>query len=274
MSSSALRQGTAVMDSLQPNCGVIVALSAAATAVCFSASATRRQLVPPPPPPRFDVAPGQPCVVGGTVATAEKVGADDEALERLKRTIYAKVASGELPLLAVSIVRDGRQVLCAGAGEASPGVPLRPDSILRFYSMSKAVTTLVALLFIEQGKLALTDPISAHLSAWDDDAVTVLDGTTRARRPITVRDLICHTSGLTYGFRSDPKAAPISTAYRTQRLELPHSITEHRDGFGAEACTSLREFALRLNKVPLCAQPGTKFEYSASTGNVSMWALS
>jgi CubicO group peptidase (beta-lactamase class C family) len=216
-------------------------------------------------PPRFDIALGEESVVGGTLAAAEEVGADSAALEQLKRTISAKVASGELPMLGVSVVKNGRQILCAGAGEASAGVALQPDSILRFYSMSKAVTTLTALIFMEEGKLALDDSISAHLSAWDDSIVTVIDTATPARRPITVRDLICHCSGLTYGFRSDPEAAAIATAYRTQRLELPHSITEHKDGFGVEPCASLREFAQRLNKIPLCAQPGSKFEYSAST---------
>ena len=239
--------------------GVILALSAAATARAFIFAASRE------PTPRFELVPGGRSVVGSTIATAEEVGADRAALDQLTRTISAKVSAGELPLLAVSVVKDGRQVLCAGAGEASAGVQLQPDSILRFYSMSKAVTTLTALLFLEEGKLALDDPISAHLSAWDDTAVTVIDTITPAHRPITVRDLICHTSGLTYGFRSDPEAAAIAKAYRTQRLELPHSITEHRDGFQVQPCASLREFAQRLNKIPLCAQPGSKFEYSVST---------
>lgn len=244
---------------LSGRAGVVLGLSAMATLCTARAVVWRRD-----PPRYFDVALGGKSIVGGTVAAAEEVGADSTVLEQLKRTILAKVTSGDFPMLGVSVIKNGRQVLCTGAGEASAGIALQPDSILRICSMTKAVTTLVALQFMEEKKLALDDPISAHLSVWDDSVVTVIDATTPARRHITVRDLMCHTSGLTYGFRSDPDAAAIATAYRAQRLELPYPITEHTDGFGVEPCASLREFVQRLNKIPLAAQPGSRFEYSVS----------
>lgn len=218
----------------------------------------------------FDLPCGAKCAVGNTLAGAEEVGADTDALKRIRTMMNKKVKSGEVPMLACSVVKDGRQVLCAGAGLAQSGsygaLPLQPDTILRFYSMTKVVTTLTALLFVEDGKISLDDPISVHISCWDDEAVKVGNSLTPARRPITVRDLVCHTSGLTYGFRTDDaKAAAVATAYRQQRLELPHPITQHEDGTSTAACASLREFVQRLNAIPLASQPGTKFEYSVST---------
>jgi CubicO group peptidase (beta-lactamase class C family) len=254
---------------------------AADTAAAAAAAPAQQQRQPPPPsnaassppqvPPGFDLAHGDACAVGETIVGPEEVGAEAEALQRVRILMNQKVASGEVPMLACSVVKGGRQVLCAGVGHArdtpgeAPGL-LRPDTILRFYSMTKAVTTLTTLLLVEDGQINLDDPISVHLSSWDDQAVTVINSALPAQRPITVRDLMCHTSGLTYGFRTDDKvAAPVSTAYRQQRLELPHPITEHQDGLSTAACASLSEFVQRLNRIPLAAQPGAKFEYSVST---------
>ena len=125
--------------------------------------------------------------------------------------------------------------------------PLATRSILRFYSMTKAVTTLAVMQLVEAGRLSLDDPLSAHLPVWDDSKITVLDGRTPADRAITIRDLCCHTSGLTYGFRAtDPAAEAVSAEYRAARLELPHPITAHADGRDVPVCSSLGEFAARV----------------------------
>ena len=219
---------------------------------------------------RFELRPGDACAVGGTVAAAEEVGADANAVAALQDAMAERVASGVLPMLGLTVVKDGRTVLCAGAGVPRPvdgAVPLDSRSILRFFSMTKAVTTLAVMQLVEAGKLALDDLVSARLppGAWNDGEITVLDAATPAARPITLRDLCCHTSGLTYGFMAtDPAAEAVSAEYRARRLELPFPITEHADAEG-EFCESLLDFARRLGRIPLTSSPGTRFEYSVST---------
>ena len=134
---------------------------------------------------------------------------------------------------------------------------MTPDTIFRIYSMSKPITTVAAMMLVEEGKLQLDDPLSKYIPAFADVKVGVEtkgeDGKMHldlvaAKRPITIQDLMRHTSGLTYGFFGE---GLVKKAYVDANL-----------GAGDP---DLAEFTDRLAKLPLAYQPGTTWDYSQST---------
>jgi CubicO group peptidase (beta-lactamase class C family) len=109
------------------------------------------------------------------------------------------------------IQRNGKTAYFNSFGVRDPGTkePMTPDTIFRIYSMSKPITTVVAMMLVEEGKLQLEDPLSKYIPAFADVKVGVEkkgeDGAmgldmVPVKRPITIQDLMRHTSGLTYGF--------------------------------------------------------------------------
>jgi CubicO group peptidase (beta-lactamase class C family) len=200
---------------------------------------------------------------------AEALAAIDEPqLDALKREVLARVRDGRVPMLGVLLLRDGEVCCSVAAGEASPGQPLTATSLLRFYSMTKPIVSVVTLMLVEEGVLDLDAPVSKYLRCWKDAEVCVvpagasIDNAEPAADPITVRMLLTHTSGLTYGFISSSDAA--AAAYRGGGLELPHALSEHAEQTEPPA-RSLYDWAARLCSAPLATQPGSAFEYGHST---------
>jgi len=135
--------------------------------------------------------------------------------------------------------------------------PMTADTIFRLYSMSKAITSVAAMMLVDEGKLALDDPLSKYIPAFADLKVAVekRDGLGKAElafellaRPITIEDLLRHTFGLTYGFYGDS---------RVRKLYANSGL------FDGDFDNSL--FAERLAKLPLAEQPGTVWDYGHST---------
>ena len=130
------------------------------------------------------------------------------------------------------------------------------DTIFRIYSMSKPITTVAAMMLVEEGKLLLDEPVSKYIPSFANLKVGVETkgegGTTLelvpAKRPITIQDLMRHTSGLTYGFFGE---GMVKKAYVDAKL----SDGDFDNG----------EFAERIAKLPLAYQPGTTWDYSNST---------
>jgi CubicO group peptidase (beta-lactamase class C family) len=134
---------------------------------------------------------------------------------------------------------------------------MTPDTIFRIYSMSKPITTVGAMMLVEEGKLQLNEPLSKYIPAFADVKVGVEkkgeDGKigldlVPAGRPITIQDLMRHTSGLTYGVFGE---GAVKKLYREANL--------------LEGDPDNALFAERLSKLPLVYQPGTTWEYSQST---------
>jgi CubicO group peptidase (beta-lactamase class C family) len=133
---------------------------------------------------------------------------------------------------------------------------MTPDTIFRIYSMSKPITTVAAMMLVEDGKLQLDDPLSKYIPAFanvkvgvevrEEDGKMHLD-LVAAKRPITIQDLMRHTSGLTYGFFGE---GMVKKAYVEAKL--------------GEGDPDLAEFTERLAKLPLAYQPGTTWDYSQS----------
>lgn len=192
-------------------------------------------------------------------ARPEQVGLSSERLQMLTDVLKADVAAGKIPGAVLLVARQGKVAWFEPVGKLDPasGAPMPRDGIFRIYSMSKPITTVAAMMLVEDGRLKLDDPVAAYLPEFASmtvgvekpgaDGKPVLD-TVPARRPITVQDLMRHTSGLTYGFFGP---GLVKQAYNAANL-------------GAGDPT-LAEFSQRLARLPLAYQPGTTWEYSQST---------
>src|ERR1700729_858718 len=99
-----------------------------------------------------------------------------------------------------------------GSAEREGGAPRAPDTIFRIASMSKPITSVAVMMLYEEGKLLLNDPVSKYIPAFRTMRVANADGTTvPATRQITIRDLLSHRSGISYGFLN---GGPVGAAYR------------------------------------------------------------
>jgi CubicO group peptidase (beta-lactamase class C family) len=135
-----------------------------------------------------------------------------------------------------------------GMADLAKGKPMRKDTIFRIHSMTKPIVTVAAMVLYDEGKVQLDDPVSKYLPELKGLRVHIGPGSTTepARREITIRDLMRHTSGFTNTVAADP----VDQMYRQKKL-LDRNI-------------SLQEFVSRLGTLPLKYQPGTKFNYGVS----------
>ena len=176
--------------------------------------------------------------VAGTIPPA--------GLERIGAYLHNEVVTSKIPGAVLLIQQHGKPVYFESFGVRSVVTKLRmtPDTIFRIYSMSKAVTSVAAMMLVEDGKLSLDDPVSKYIPAFADAKVGV-DLSDEAgqpplkleplKRPITIRDLLRHTSGI----------------YANPALYVGDFDNA--------------EFAERIAKLPLADQPGTRWDYGHST---------
>ena len=190
------------------------------------------------------------------LAKPEDVGFSRERLDRIATTLNANIVTGEIPGATLLVVRNGKIAFYESFGwlDAATKTPMPKDAIFRIYSMSKPITSVAAMILVEQGKLFLSDPVQKYIPAFAEMKVAVQKpgvpdvDLVPATRPITVQDLMRHTSGLTYGFLP---GTPVAKMYQDANL------------FGAEATNA--DFANAIAKLPLAVQPGSSWNYSHST---------
>lgn len=192
------------------------------------------------------------------LVSPEQVGLSAARLARISTWMKAWVDSGKLPGLLIAVMRRGQLAFAETYGKADVerNKPVRPDTIYRIYSMTKPLTSTAIMMLYEEGRFQLDDPISRFIPAFANPRVYVsgsrgkLD-TVPAEREITFRDLLSHTSGLTYGFM---ESTPVDALYRG------------KDGVDFQtATTSLKQVVEKLATFPLIAQPGKAWNYSVST---------
>jgi CubicO group peptidase (beta-lactamase class C family) len=188
------------------------------------------------------------------------VGLSTERLQKMSAAFREEVKAGNIPGAIILIARKGRIAHFETIGELDPQTkaPMRKDAIFRIYSMTKPITSVAAMMLVEDGKLSLTDPVSKFVPAFKDVKVGVeKQGANGAppslelvapRRPMTVQDLLRHTSGLTYGFFG---SGLVKKAYVDSGI------------FGQDLTNE--QFSNRLATLPLMHQPGSNWEYSQST---------
>jgi len=182
-----------------------------------------------------------------------------EGLDRIASYLHNEVRTGKIPGAVLLIQQHGKPVYFESFGLRSAQTKQRmtPDTIFRIYSMSKAITSVAAMMLVDDGKLSLDDSIAKYIPSFADAKVGV-DLSDEAgepplkleplKRPITVRDLLRHTSGITYGFFGET---------RVRKLYANPALY---DGDFDNA-----EFADRIAKLPLADQPATRWDYGHST---------
>jgi CubicO group peptidase (beta-lactamase class C family) len=189
---------------------------------------------------------------------AKSHGFSKARLERIDRFLADKyVGPGRLPCAQFLLARDGEVVHQTLLGQQDPerATPIAEDTVYRIYSMTKPVTSVALMSLVEEGLVALDDPVARHIPELKDLGVFsagVDPGylTTPPARPMQVVDLLRHTSGLTYGFQN---RSNVDAAYRKLKLEDMHG--DH----------DLEGFIQRLAKLPLEFSPGEAWNYSVST---------
>jgi CubicO group peptidase (beta-lactamase class C family) len=174
---------------------------------------------------------------------------------KLDAELRQLVEGRSTPGIVALILQDGRPVYSRAHGtrEVGGGAPITDDDLFRYASMTKPVTTVAALILVEEGKLGLDDPISRHLPDFASLRVVQPDGTlVPATQPPTVRQLLTHTAGFSYNFINNRRLAE---AYRQANVT---------DGLADPEVTT-EEAMRRLASAPLAFQPGGGWEYSLAT---------
>jgi CubicO group peptidase (beta-lactamase class C family) len=199
---------------------------------------------------------------GLPTASPEAVGLSSERLERLDRVMKQYVDQGRIPGVVTLVARHGKVAVLGRYGklDLEKNAPMQRDTIFRIASMSKAVTSVAALLLLEDGTLLLSDPVSKFIPAYRSTTVAIAPpadaapgspvAIVPAKRQITIRDLLTHTSGVSYGggpAEAQYKAADIWMWYFADKDEPILPVVE------------------RLASLPFDAQPGEKYTYGFNT---------
>ena len=133
-------------------------------------------------------------------ATSDSVGLSAAKLHDANALLLQYIDQHKIAGAVAAVARHGKLVWIAAAGvqDLAAGTPMREDSIFRIYSMSKSVTAVAAMILHEQGRFSLDDPVATYLPPFDEVRVGGSGGAEprKPSRPITVRDLMLHTSGL------------------------------------------------------------------------------
>ena len=200
----------------------------------------------------WTIAAGQARAAGAQPPSADR-------LERITEFFSNEIATGKLPGAVVLIQQHGKPVYLKSFGvrDVMTNVPMTPDTIFALHSMTKPVTSVAAMLLIDAGKLALSDPVSRFIPGFSDARVGVsdvaADGTPVLKlvpvdRRVTIEDLLRHTSGITYDYIGGKL---IDKAYAESGL--------------FDGAYDNRIFAERIARLPLARQPGTLWRYGHST---------
>ena len=190
---------------------------------------------------------------GLSYAPSETLGFIAERLERLTDIMGRQVEEKKAPGVSMLIARHGKIAYRQSVGALRPGGPaMTDDAIFRIYSMTKPIVSVAAMMLVEEGRLLITDPVSKYIPAFANAKVGIVNGDRLGlaplKRPITVQDLMRHTSGLTYGFTG---VSPVQKLTRAANVvNSNQTLAENVDAMAA---------------LPLMHQPGEVWEYSLST---------
>ncbi|MFZ8998425.1 MAG: serine hydrolase domain-containing protein [Ilumatobacteraceae bacterium] len=177
------------------------------------------------------------------------VGMCERRLGAIAPAMQRFVDSGEVAGMSTLVARRGRVVHRGTFGwqDREAGVAMAEDTIFRIYSMTKPIVATALMLLHEEGRFQLEQPVAAFLPAFATQQVLAVDGSLApVQRPVTVGDLLAHTSGLTYDFMIDN---PVAEMYRRDRVMNDSSRT-------------LAECVDAIASLPLAFQPGSKWHYS------------
>ena len=190
----------------------------------------------------------------GAGGTVEPAGLSPDRLERLSTAMQRAVDEGEIAGIVTLVAHRGRTAHHEAFGhlDREAGTAMPRDAIFRIASMTKAVTSVAAMMLMEEGRLLLTDPVARFIPAFQQ--TTVIGDTPEtsvpARRPITIRDLMTHTAGLSYG------GGQLEPVYKAHDLYFWY-FAHRPEPIGASV--------ERLAALPFAAQPGERWVYGFGT---------
>jgi CubicO group peptidase (beta-lactamase class C family) len=192
------------------------------------------------------------------IVSPESVGMDSDQLSRVSEHLASRyVQPGKIPGSITLVARRGQACYLdiQGQRDVERGTPMTEDSILRIYSMTKPITSLAMMTLHERGLFSLDDPVHRFIPSWRNLGVWSagsypLYATKPAQRPMTIRDLLMHTSGLTYDFM---RASNIDYAYR--KLQVGNPSPDY----------TLQDMIDQLAQLPLEFSPGERWNYSVAT---------
>jgi len=183
------------------------------------------------------------------VATAGDVGMSPEKLAQVKPAVQALIDREKFAGASVIVSRQGKVVFFETFGimDKETGKPMEKDTIFRIYSMTKPITSVAVMMLYEEGKVGLDDAVSKYIGQFKGLKVCTKSGEHEDTvREMTVRDLLRHSSGLTYGGNTT-----VDKMYSKAGVLDPNS--------------TLDEMVGKLSNIPLLYQPGTQWRYSIST---------
>ncbi|BCA05500.1 CubicO group peptidase (beta-lactamase class C family) [Bradyrhizobium japonicum] len=182
-----------------------------------------------------------------------------EGLAKVSDYIRNEVATGKIPGAILLLQQHGKPVYYENFGvrDVATEISMSADTIFRLYSMSKPITSVMAMMLVEEGKLALDDPVSKYIPAFAGMKVGVEkraeDGKVGLAlepldRPVTIKDLMRHTSGLPYGYYGGGAVRELYAEAKLFNRNLSNA-----------------DFAAKIATLPLVEQPGTVWDYGFST---------
>ena len=189
--------------------------------------------------------------LGLPVVEPTKVGVSAEKLGEIRTVLQGYVDKGNLPGFLTVIARKGQIVHfeTIGMRDVENEKPIEPDTIFRIYSMSKPITSVAVMILFDDGKFKLDDPVEKFIPAFKDMKVFNSEQTEThdAETQMTIKHLLTHTSGLTYGWGRKP----VDKLYGEIKV------------FNKDS--TLADMAEKLGDIPLVHEPGTRWTYGVST---------
>ncbi len=184
------------------------------------------------------------------MAVPETVGVSTERLERIRPVMQGYVDDGNLPGFLTVVARRGKIVHfeTIGMRDVENKKPVEPDTIFRIYSMSKPVTSVAVMMLYEEGHFQLGTPVSRfipefkNMKVYNEDQTEILD----AKKEITIKHLLMHTAGLTYGWGNKP----VDERYKEANI--------------FERGTTLADMVKKLGDIPLVHEPDERWTYGVS----------
>jgi CubicO group peptidase (beta-lactamase class C family) len=184
------------------------------------------------------------------IAKPETVGLSSDRINLLKPLLQGYVDDNKLPGMITMVARHGKVINFDSYGIMGTDKPMQLDAIFRIASMTKPITSVAVMMLYEEGRFKLDDPVAKYIpelkdlkvfSSKDKNGIHLED----QKRPMTISDLLTHTSGLGSGVEN----TYVDSVYRSVQLS---------DG-------TLKDMILKLAKIPLLYQPGTKWKYGRSS---------
>ncbi len=193
-----------------------------------------------------------------TPASPETAGMSTAGFDRVQAHLKQRyIDAGRFPGTQLVVYRRGKVVHSSvqGYADLERKVPVKEDTIFRIYSMTKPITSVAFMMLVEEGRVAIDEPVQRYIPEWKDLGVFVAGNapaflTKPPSRPMLIVDLLRHTSGLTYGFQ---QRSNVDAAYRGAKIGE------------VETFGTLQSMIEGLGKIPLEFSPGDAWNYSVST---------